>query len=164
MEWDPETYERDAVAALERASTSEEVESVSVSFLGRRSYLKQALREVRDRETGMRLNAMREAIEGAVAEKLAKVQADELARKLAEERLDVTLPAELLGPVRLRRRGSLHPSTQVRRDVEDIFLGLGYEIVDGREVETTRYNFDALGFPPWHPARSPRSSLFLDDE
>ena len=44
----------------------------------------------------------------------------------------------------------------MRRDVEDIFLGLGYEIVDGREVETTRYNFDALGFPDWHPARSPR--------
>jgi phenylalanyl-tRNA synthetase alpha chain len=164
MEWDPETYERDAVAALERASTSEEVESVSVSFLGRRSYLKQALREVRDRETGMRLNAMREAIEGAVAEKLAKVQADELARKLAEERLDVTLPAELLGTVRLRRRGSLHPSTQVRRDVEDIFLGLGYEIVDGREVETTRYNFDALGFPDWHPSRSPRATLYLGDD
>jgi phenylalanyl-tRNA synthetase alpha chain len=52
----------------------------------------------------------------------------------------------------------------VRRDVEDIFLGLGYEIVDGREVETTRYNFDALGFPEWHPTRSPRASLYLDDE
>jgi phenylalanyl-tRNA synthetase alpha chain len=52
----------------------------------------------------------------------------------------------------------------VRRDVEDIFLGLGYEIVDDREVETTRYNFDALGFPSWHPSRSPRASLYLDDE
>jgi phenylalanyl-tRNA synthetase alpha chain len=163
MEWDPETYERDAVAALERASTSEEVESVSVSFLGRRSHLKQALREVRDRETGMRLNAMREAIESAIAAKLARVQAEELERKLTEERVDVTLPAELLGPVKLRRRGSLHPSTQVRRDVEDIFLGLGYEIVDGREVETTRYNFDALGFPDWHPSRSPRATLYLGD-
>ena len=52
----------------------------------------------------------------------------------------------------------------MRRDVEDIFLGLGYEIVDGREVETTRYNFDALGFPDWHPSRSPRASLYLDDD
>ena len=78
--------------------------------------------------------------------------------------MDVTLPAELLGPVRPRRRGSLHPSTQVRRDVEDIFLGLGYEIVDGREVETTRYNFDALGFPDWHPARSRRASLYVTDD
>ena len=76
----------------------------------------------------------------------------------------MTLPAELLGDVQPRRRGTLHPSTQVRRDVEDIFLGLGYEIVDGREVETTRYNFDALGFPDWHPTRSPRATLYLDDD
>ena len=78
MDWDPDTYERDARAALEEASTSEEVESVSVSFLGRRSPLKLALREVRDRETGMQLNAIREAVEAAVAEKLARVQSEEL--------------------------------------------------------------------------------------
>ncbi len=52
----------------------------------------------------------------------------------------------------------------MRRDVEDVFLGLGYEIVDDREVETTRYNFDALGFPDWHPARSPRDTFFLDED
>jgi phenylalanyl-tRNA synthetase alpha chain len=164
MAWDPETYERDALAALGGASTSEEVEGVSVSYLGRSSQLKQALRDVRDRETGMRLNAIRSALQSAISEKLAKVQAEELARKLTEERVDVTLPAELLGPVRPRRRGSLHPSTQVRRDVEDIFLGLGYEIVDGREVETTRYNFDALAFPESHPTRSPRQSLYVTDD
>ena len=164
MTWDPERYQRDALEALSGASTSEEVEGVSVAYLGRSSQLKQALREVRDRDTGIRLNAVREALESAIADKLAQVQAEELSRRLSEERVDVTLPAELLGPVRPRRRGSLHPSTQVRRDVEDIFLGLGYEIVDGREVETTRYNFDALGFPDWHPARSRRSSLYVTDD
>jgi phenylalanyl-tRNA synthetase alpha chain len=164
MEWDPQTYEQNAKRALEGASTSGEVESVSVSYLGRRSELKQALREVRDRDTGMRLNAIREAIESAVAEKLARVEAEELERRLTDERVDVTLPAELLGPVKPRPRGSLHPSTQVRRDVEDIFLGLGYEIVDDREVETTRYNFDALGFPDWHPARSRRASLYVTND
>jgi phenylalanyl-tRNA synthetase alpha chain len=146
------------------ASTSEEVEGVSVSYLGRSSQLKQALREVRDRDTGIRLNAVREALESAVAAKLAQLQAEELSRRLAEERVDVTLPAELLGPVRPRRRGSLHPSTQVRRDVEDIFLGLGYEVVDDREVETTRYNFDALAFPAGHPTRSPRQTLYVTDD
>jgi phenylalanyl-tRNA synthetase alpha chain len=162
VDW--KAYESDATAALEGASTSEEVEGVSVSYLGRSSQLKQALRDVRDRETGMRLNAIRSALESAIADKLAKVQAEELSRRLTEERVDVTLPAELLGPVRPRRRGSLHPSTQVRRDVEDIFLGLGYEIVDGREVETTRYNFDALAFPESHPTRSPRQSLYVTDD
>jgi phenylalanyl-tRNA synthetase alpha chain len=164
MAWDPEAYEREALEALRGASTSEEVEAASVAYLGRRSALKQALREVRDRETGMRLNAVREAIEAAFAAKDAEVAAAELERRLTEERVDVTLPAELLGPLKPRRRGSLHPSTLVRRDVEDIFLGLGYEIVDGREVETTRYNFDALGFPDWHPSRSPRATLYVGDD
>ena len=62
------------------------------------------------------------------------------------------------------RRGHLHLITQIRREFEDIFLGLGYTVVDGREVETTRYNFDALNFPPGHPTRSPLQTLFLDDE
>jgi phenylalanyl-tRNA synthetase alpha chain len=61
-------------------------------------------------------------------------------------------------------RGRLHLITQIRREVEDIFLGLGYRVVDGREVETTRYNFDGLNFPPGHPARSPLATFFLDDE
>jgi phenylalanyl-tRNA synthetase alpha chain len=62
------------------------------------------------------------------------------------------------------RRGHLHLITQIRREFEDIFLGLGYSVVDGREVETTKYNFDALNFPQGHPSRSPLQTLFLDDE
>ena len=67
-------------------------------------------------------------------------------------------------PVGGDARGRLHLITQIRREVEDVFLGLGYRVVDGREVETTRYNFDALNFPAGHPARSPLATLFLDDE
>jgi phenylalanyl-tRNA synthetase alpha chain len=162
VDWD--AYQREAEAALADARTSDDVEAVSVSHLGRSSPLKLALREVRDRETGIRLNAVRQGLEAVVEEKRAQVEADELNRRLTEEVVDVTLPAQLLGEVRPRPRGSLHVSTQVRRDVEDIFLGLGYEIVDGREVETTRYNFDALGFPDWHPTRSPNASLYLTDD
>src|SRR4029077_11604437 len=135
-----------------------------IQYLGRQSALKLALRGVRDRETGMTLNAVRETVESALAAREDELARAELEERLSTERVDVTLPARLLGPPKLRPRGTLHPSTLVRRDVEDIFLGLGYEIVDGREVETTRYNFDALGFPPWHPSRSPRASLYLDDD
>ena len=83
MDW--KAYESDATAALEGASTSEEVEGVSVSYLGRSSQLKQALRDVRDRETGMRLNAIRSALESSIAAKLAQVQAEELSRRLTED-------------------------------------------------------------------------------
>ncbi len=61
------------------------------------------------------------------------------------------------------RRGHLHLITQIRRELEDIFVGLGYTVVDGREVETTRYNFDALNFPLGHPTRSPLQTLFIDE-
>jgi phenylalanyl-tRNA synthetase alpha chain len=157
----PEALQEEALAAVAAAPSSPELDEVRVRYLGRRSTLKLALREVRDRETGMALNAVREAVEAAVAAREAELERADLEARLANERVDVTLPARLLGDVRVRGRGTLHPSTQVRRDVEDIFLGLGYEIVDGREVETVRYNFDALGFPDWHPSRSPRSSLYL---
>jgi phenylalanyl-tRNA synthetase alpha chain len=159
-----QALQHEAVAAVGAASTTAELDDLRVSYLGRKSELKLALREVRDRESGMALNAAREAIEQAFAARQEELERRELDAKLSSEPVDVTLPARLLGPVRPRRRGSLHPSTQVRRDVEDIFLGLGYEIVDGREVETTRYNFDALGFPDWHPSRSPRASLYLGDD
>src|SRR5579872_2622718 len=160
----PEALQRQALADVAAAATLSDLDAARVTYLGRKSDLKLALRDVRDRESGMALNAAREAIEQAVEAKQAELERSELDAKLSSEQVDVTLPAELLGALRPRRRGSLHPSTQVRRDVEDIFLGLGYEIVDGREVETTRYNFDALGFPDWHPARSPRDSLYLSKD
>lgn len=161
MDWDD--YLSAAEADYAAAGSLEALNDVNVEYQGRKSALKLALRDVRDRETGIRLNDVRrriEELERLAAERVARSNLDAALR----ERVDVTLPAELLGPVRRRRRGTLHPSTQVRRDVEDIFLGLGYEIVDGREVETTRYNFDALGFPDWHPTRSPRATLYLGDD
>ena len=159
MDWD--SYAREAEAAFAAAAT-DQLEDANVRYLGRKSPLKLALREVRDRETGMLLNAVRERIEEAAAAATARVGDARLAAILSEERVDVTLPAELLGTPRLRPRGHLHPTTQIRRDVEDVFLGLGYEIRDDREVETVEYNFDKLAFPPWHPARSPRDTYFLD--
>src|SRR2546421_12996041 len=161
---DAEALQREAVAAADAASTTGELEELRVKYLGRKSDLKLALREVRDRESGMALNAAREAIEQAFAARQEELERIELDARLASEPVDVTLSAELLGPVRARRRGTLHPSTQVRRDVGGIFLGLGYEIGDGPGGETPRYNFDAPGFPPWHPAPSPRAAAYLDPD
>jgi phenylalanyl-tRNA synthetase alpha chain len=155
---DVEALERSALAAVAAASTTDEIEAVRVEYLGRKSALKLALREVRDRETGMSLNAARVRIETAVDDRDAALARAELDRRLAEERVDVTLPVSGYS------RGRLHLITQIRREVEDIFLGLGYRVVDGREVETTRYNFDGLNFPESHPARSTLHSFFLDDE
>ena len=113
--------------------------------------------EVRDAETGSVLT-LREGLEQAVAERQAELERAELDRRLTEEVADITLPGEA------RPRGKLHLITQIRREVEDIVLGLGYEVVDGREVETTRYNFDGLNFPQDHPSRSPLQSLYLNGD
>jgi phenylalanyl-tRNA synthetase alpha chain len=156
MDW--EGLETEAKSAIARAQTIAELEAAHVQFLGRKGELKQALRDVRDRETGQRLNVLREGLESAHALRQAELERAELNRALTEEVVDVTLPGE--APV----RGHLHLITQIRREIEDVFLGLGYEVVDGREVETTRYNFDGLNFPKWHPARSPLHSLFLNGD
>ena len=154
---DAEALQREALSAIEAASTRAELEELRIRYLGRSSDLKLALREVRDRETGMALNAAREAIEAAVASREAALERAELDRELTEESVDVTLPGERL-PL-----GHLHPITQVRRLVEDTFLGLGYEVRDDPEVETVEYNFDKLAFAPTHPSRSPRDTFFFDE-
>ena len=155
---DVRALEREAQSAIAGASTTAELDEARVRYLGRKSNLKQALRAVRDRETGMELNAVRERLEAAVEARQRELERSELDRSLAEEVVDVTLPGEA------QRRGHLHLTTQIRREVEDVFLGLGYEVVDGREVETTHYNFDALNFPESHPARSPLASLYLNGD
>lgn len=154
---DARGYESEALSAIEAASTPEALDEARVRYLGRKSELKQALRAVRDRETGMELNAVRERIEEAVERREQELRTAELEQALAGEAVDVTLPGEEL-PL-----GHLHPTTQIRRVVEDAFLGLGYEIYDDREVETVEDNFDKLAFPPTHPTRSPRQTLFLDE-
>ncbi len=155
---DPQAVETEARSAIAGASTLDELDDARVRYLGRKSELKQALREVRDAETGSVLNGLRERLEESVAERQAELERAELDRKLTEEVVDITLPGEA------SPRGHLHLITRIRREVEDIFLGLGYQVVDGREVETTRYNFDALNFPADHPARSPLQSVFLDGD
>ena len=154
---DWQEYEQRASGAIATAATLGELETARVAYLGRRSELALALREVRDRESGMLLNGIRQKLEGAVGERERTLADEELDRRLREEVIDVTLPGEEL-PV-----GHLHPITQVRRMVEDAFLGLGYEVRDDREVETVEYNFDKLAFLPTHAARSPRDTFFFDD-
>lgn len=155
MDWT--AHEHEAQAAIAAAATAAALDEARVRFLGRKSELAQALRGVRDRETGMLLNGIRSRLEEAVTERERRLADEELDRRLREEVVDVTLPGEQL-PL-----GHLHPITQSRRLIEDAFLGLGYEIRYDREVETVEYNFDKLAFDVWHPARSRRATFFFDD-
>jgi phenylalanyl-tRNA synthetase alpha chain len=147
---DWEAYEREGLEAIRVA----DLDDARVRYLGRKSQLKLAMREIRDRETGMLLNGIRERLEAAVEER-----EQELAAAAAGDAdFDVTLPGERFP------RGHLHLLTQIRREVEDTFLGLGYDVYDGREVEDVYHNFTALNTPEGHPSRSPSDTLYLTDD
>jgi phenylalanyl-tRNA synthetase alpha chain len=152
---DAEAYRQEALDAVERAASATELDEARVRYLGRKSELKQALREVRDRETGMALNTAREAIEAAVADRQAALDAVAAANG---EPFDPTLPGDATP------RGAYHLITQLRRRIEDIFIGMGYEVFDGREVDTVYYNFDALNTVEEHPSRDPRDTFYVDAE
>jgi phenylalanyl-tRNA synthetase alpha chain len=155
---DAQALENEAKSAISGAKTLDELDDARVRYLGRKSALKQALREVRDPETGRVLNTLREELELAIEEREAALRGADLEQRLAEERVDVTLPG------RATNRGHLHLITQIRREVEDVFLGLGYTVVDGDEVEDTWHLFDALNMPPGHVTRSPLHTLFLNGD
>lgn len=155
---DAQALESEAKSAIAASSTLEELNRARVLYLGRKSELKQALRDVRDPETGRVLNTLREELERAVAAREEELERAELDRRLAEEVVDVTMPGEAIP------RGHYHLITQVRREVEDVFLGLGYTVVDGDEVEDTWHLFDALNMPPGHVTRSPQHTLFLNGD
>ncbi len=146
-------YEQEALSAIADGA----LDDARVRFLGRKSELAQALRGVRDRESGMLLNGVRSRLEAAVEEREQQV-ARAAYHAAAERGIDVTIPGE---PV---KRGRLHLLTQIRREIEDIFLGLGYGVWDGPEVVTVWENFDALTQPQNHPSRSKFETFYLDDD
>jgi phenylalanyl-tRNA synthetase alpha chain len=149
-------YEEQALQATKNAGSETELEEARVRFLGRKSELAQSLRGVRDRESGMLLNGIRSRLEQAVDGRERELE--RLAYQLAAERdIDVTIPGT---PV---PRGRLHLLTQIRREIEDIFLGMGYEVWDGAEVATVWENFDSLTTMPGHPSRSQFDTFYIDD-
>jgi phenylalanyl-tRNA synthetase alpha chain len=153
----------EAESAIAAAGDSAALEELRVRFLGRKSELTGILRGIGDLPeaergpVGSDANQARAAIEELLTGRVAELEGAELDRRLAQDRLDVTLPGT--PPV---RTGHLHVLTQTRREIEDIFIGLGYRVMDGPEVEHDFYNFTALNHPPGHPARMLQDTFYVD--
>jgi phenylalanyl-tRNA synthetase alpha chain len=154
----------EAEAAIGAAGSASELEELRVRYLGRKSQLTQALRSIGELPpeqrgaVGKEANEVRRALEGLVERRAAELEASELDRRLAEDRLDVTLPGDPPMPV-----GHLHLVSQIRRRMEDIFVGLGFSVLEGPEVEYGYYNFTALNHPPEHPARQRQDTFYFRD-
>src|SRR3954447_24442509 len=152
-------------AAVAAATATAELEEVRVRFLGRKAELPNLLREVgklppEERgPVGKGANQARQALQQAVDARAAELEALELEQTLAADVVDVTLP----GTPALTA-GHLHILTATRREIEDVFVGLGYRVVEGPEIDLAYYNFDALTHDPYHPARAESDTFYVADD
>lgn len=156
--------QQEAIAKVEAASALKELNDVRVAYLGKKGPITEVLRgmgklSAEERPVmGALANEVREAIASKIEEKQTALEAAEVERKLASETIDVTLPGR---PV---KAGTHHPLTSVVEEVEDLFLGMGYEVAEGPEVEQDYYNFEALNLPKGHPARDMQDTFYITEE
>src|SRR5262249_6158718 len=141
------------------------LEDLRIKYLGRKAELPNLLRGVaqlppEQRGTvGRAANQARQALEQLIEQRGTELEADELDTTLAADRIDVTLPGEPPQPA-----GRLPLLIATQRELEDIFIGLGFTVVEGPEVDTVHYNFDALNHSPTHPARDRTDTFYISDD
>jgi phenylalanyl-tRNA synthetase alpha chain len=154
--------ESGSLARIASASTAEELEAVRVDALGRKGGLAGFSKEMgklvpeERARIGKLLNGAKQALEKAFEARQTEFAEAALRARLEAEWVDLTLPAP--GP----KRGHLHPITRIQRELEELFVSLGFAVLDGPEVETEYHNFDALNIPPDHPARDMQDTFWLD--
>ncbi|MDI6852285.1 MAG: phenylalanine--tRNA ligase subunit alpha [Deltaproteobacteria bacterium] len=158
-----EELQAQALAEIEKAGSAADLEQLRVQYLGRKGRLTQILRSLKNlppevrREVGQQANAAKEALEAALSQALTTLK-EEALRAAAAREIDVTLPG------RRRALGHIHPLTRIMNEICDIFQRLGFEAVEGPEVELDWYNFEALNIPPDHPARDMQDTFYFNDK
>ena len=151
-----------ALGRITASTTADELEAVRVEVLGRKGVLAQLSKDMGKLTADERvvlgkfLNAAKQKLEGAYEQLKSRFASDALAKRLDAEWLDLTIPAPGTRP------GSLHPITQIQWEIEDLFRSFGFTVLDGPEVETEHYNFDALNIPGDHPARDMQDTFWLE--
>ncbi len=152
-----------ALSSIESAKSTRSLEEVRVGILGRKGELTSVLRQMskidpKERPAfGALVNAARDRLQREMDLRIQIVSAHERAARLASETIDVTMPG------RVRPSGTIHPLTQGIREVAQIFEQMGFAVVEGPEIETDFYNFEALNTPPFHPARDVQDTFYITD-
>jgi phenylalanyl-tRNA synthetase alpha chain len=157
---DIRTQAEEAIAA---AGDTEALEQVRIQYLGRKAELPNLLRSVAElppdqrAAVGKAANEARRALEAAIDARTRELAAQELDQRLERDRVDITLDGDPAP-----QTGRQHLITQTRREIEDVFIGLGFNVADGPEVETVYYNFDALNFDSTHPSRLMSDTFYVE--
>ena len=153
-----------ANAEIGRAEKLDRLNDIRVSFLGKKGTLTQVLKSMKDvppeerPQVGKWVNDTRARIEEQMEIYRARLEEEGLARRLREEEIDVTLPAKKPA------RGHRHPNTIALEEVERIFVGMGYEVLEGPEIEYDEYNFTKLNIPANHPAKDEQDTFYITDD
>lgn len=153
-----------AKESIDNANDLKSLDEIRVKYLGKKGELTAILRgmgAVSPEERpilGSLVNKAKEELEALITDKEAHFKAQELEKKLESERIDITLPAEKV------RRGSKHPINRIIEELEDLFVSMGYDVVDGPELETDEYCFERLNLPKGHPARDMQDSFYISNE
>ena len=153
-----------ALDAINKAENEKQLEEVRVTYLGKKGELTAILRGMGSLSpeerpvVGSQVNVVRDILESKIKEKEEQFKQEELNRKLKEETIDITLPATKV------KRGSKHPMNRIIEEVEDLFVSMGYDVVDGPELETDEYCFERLNLPKGHPARDMQDSFYVTTE
>ena len=156
-----EAIRLEAKTAIESAKDSAEIESLRVKYLGKKGELTAILKQMgglapEERPImGQLVNQAKAEVESLIAEKSEQMQKAAMEQKLKDETIDITLPAKEV------TKGKLHPLNTVLNDMIDIFTSMGFDVVDGPEVETDHYNFECLNVPADHPARDMQDTFYL---
>ena len=159
-----ENIKKSALEEIKNANDEKVLNDVKVKYLGKKGELTLILRGMgglspEERPViGSLVNEVRDEIENLIEEREKEFKTAEIKRKLEHEKIDVTMPGKKIN------LGSVHPITQIIKDMEEIFIGMGYEIEDGPEVELAEYNFDKLNTPPDHPARDIQDTFYVTDD
>ena len=153
-----------ALAEIDKADGLEKLNDVRAAILGKKGELTAVLKGMKDvapedrPKVGQWVNETREAVEKLLDEKVKKFEAEALKRKYESEKIDVTMPAKR------GKKGNLHPVTQVKGQLSEIFTSMGFEVYEGTEIENDYYNFTALNTPKDHPARDMQDTFYLSPE
>lgn len=153
-----------ALVDINEANDERALQEVKVKYLGKKGSVSGLMKLMKDLPNedkpafGQKVNELRQTIQNELDERQQMLVKEKLNKQLAEETIDVSLPGRHI------EIGSKHPLTRTIEEIEDLFLGLGYEIVNGYEVEQDHYNFEMLNLPKSHPARDMQDSFYITDE
>lgn len=149
-------------AELKKCSAIHEVNALKAHYLGKKSPLQELLAKMKEvdveekKTLGKAINEFKQFVEAEITLKVKEINDLEIQKRLESERIDITLPGKSFA------LGHQHPLTKVTEEIEDIFIGMGYEIAEGPEIETDHYNFELLNLPQGHAAREMHDSFYID--